>query len=166
MNFKKIIDKYRQEAWDSHNNEYRLHRTLRQAILESIFAPEFKLPPGKGPMTHLHPDLDKLHLPPGIVMPDWRKYRVEDHPALVNFQKRCHAAGLHDPWLRNYAFRWYPNMCTKRSGLALVTIGCTWGFGIAAVLYAGEKVYDHFYPTVYLHTPEYTAKYGNEEVYH
>jgi hypothetical protein len=163
---KAIIDKYRKEAWDSFNNDYRANRTIRQAILECIFSPTYKLPEGKGPMTHLHPDSHKLHLPHGIHIADWRKYRVEDHPALVKFQERCHAAGLHDPWLRNYAFRYYPNMVSKRSRMAMATIGLGYGFVGGLVLYLGEKIYDHFYPTIYQHTPEYTAKYGTEEVYH
>lgn len=163
----KIIDKYRKEAETKMNTEYTNRVSLRQAILESIFSPDLKVAtPGKGPMTHLHPDSDKLHLPSKVVLPDWRKYRVEDHPALMKFQARCHAAGLHDPWLRNYAFSWYPNMCFKRSRMAIATIGIKHGFCFAAVLYLGEKIYDHYYPTIYQHTPEYVAKYGNEEVFH
>lgn len=163
---KRFIDKYRKEA-ELSMTEYKTDRTLRQAILESIFSPSMKLTTeGKGPMTHLHPDSDKLHLPPGIHIADWRKYRIEDHPALMKFQARCHAAGLHDPWLRNYACQWYPNMCVKRSRMAIVTIGLGWGFCAGLALYVAEKVYDKFYPTVYQHTPEYTAKYGTEEVFH
>jgi hypothetical protein len=165
-NMKWIIEKYRNEAWESFNSEYRTSRTLRQSILECLFSPKFRLPEGKTALTHLHPDHDKLHLPHGIRISDWRKYRVEDHAALVKFQARCHAAGLHDPWLRNYAFQWYPNMCTKRARLPLVTIGMVHGFCMALVVYVGEKIYDQFYPTVYRHTPEYTAKYGTKEVFH
>jgi hypothetical protein len=50
--------------------------------------------------------------------------------------------------------------------MAIATIGLGYGFCVALVLYVGEKVYDQFYPTVYRHTPEYTAKYGTKEVYH
>lgn len=164
---KGLIDKYRKEIEASVSGEYKTARTIRQGILESIFAPPMKLATkGKGPMTHLHPDSHKLHLPAGAHIADWRKYRVEDHPALMKFQARCHAAGLHDPWLRNYAYQWYPNMLFRRSKIAIVTIGLKHGFCFALVLYAGEKIYDHFYPTVYRHTPEYIAKYGTGEVFH
>lgn len=161
----RIIDKYRKEADYLFHNSYNKYPTWRFAILESIFRPQMKIP-GKEPMSHLHPDIDKLHLPENVYIADWRKYRVEDHPALVNFQKRCHAAGLHDPWLRNYAFQFYPNMMYRRSRLAVVTTGL--GFGVVAggLIYIAEKVYDHYNPTTYVHTPEYIAKYGPGERHH
>lgn len=162
----KIIEKYRKEAEVDFNSRVKKYPNLRGAILESIFAPEMKLPEGKGPMTHLHPDIDKLHLPHGMYIADWRKYRVEDHPSLMAHQKRCHAAGLHDPWARNFAFNYYPNIMWRRSRMAVATIGLGYGFCCALVLYVGEKVFDHFYPTTYKHTPEYVAKYGTKEVFH
>jgi hypothetical protein len=50
--------------------------------------------------------------------------------------------------------------------MAMATIGLGYGFVGVLVLYLGERIYDHFYPTIYQHTPEYTAKYGTEGVYH
>lgn len=161
----RFIEKLRKDADYHFNHEYGLYPTWRSAILESIFKPKAKVP-GKEPMSHLHPDIDKLHLPENVYIADWRKYRVEDHPALMNFQKRCHAAGLHDPWLRNYAFMFYPNNLVKRSRMALITYGCGFGFVTGGIIFLTEKIYHHFYPPTYAHTPEYIAKYGTAERHH
>jgi len=156
----KIIEKYRKEASELYDGCYSNDTTWRAAILEAIFRPQYTLPPGKGPMTHLHPDIDKLHLPENIYIADWRKYRVEDHPALVNFQKRCHAAGLHDPWLRNFAHAFYPNQRDRRSYFAFVTRGLAFGFFTALTLFTVRTIYLHYYPIDYPHTPAYIEKYG------
>lgn len=161
----KIIAKYRKEAEDRFSSTYQQSPTWRAAFLESIFRPEIRVGGGRAPMTHLHPQHDKLHLPHGIYIADWRKYRVEDHEILVNFQKRCHAAGLHDPWLRNYAHGLYPNEYVCRSITAMVTKQLSWGFTAALVFFIGQKVYLHYYPNVYEHTPEYVEKYGTGELH-
>lgn len=161
----RLIEKYRKEAHDLQYGDYNRTVSWRHAILEAIFRPEIKVP-GKEPLSHLHPDIDKLHLPDHVKIADWRKYRVEDHPALMNFQKRCHAAGLHDPWLRNFAYAWYPNMIGQRSRFALITQGCVFGFFAGAAIYIGEKIYDHYFPTIYIHTEEYIEKYGTGERHH
>lgn len=144
----KIIDKYRQEAYRDYYGCYNQLYTWRQAILESIFRPEIEVK-GKGPMTHLHPNIKKLHLPHDVHIADWRKYKVEDHPILVNFQKRCHASGLHDPWLRNHAFKFYPNTMGDRSRLRVVTTGWLFGLIAGSTLYILERIYDKYYPTEY-----------------
>ena len=135
-----IIEKYRQESYHDFHHRYAKRSSWRAAILESIFRPEMQIPGGKTPMSHLHPDIHKLHLPEGVYIADWRKYKVEDHPALVNFQKRCHAAGLHDPWLRHYACQFYPNQMHRRSILSLVTTGLGFGVVAAAGIFYTEKL--------------------------
>ena len=160
---KKIIDKYRKEAEMSFLSNYNRHTTWRAAILESIFRPVCKVP-GKTDMSHLHPNIDKLHLPHGVYIADWRKYRVEDHPALIAFQKRCHAAGLNDPWLRNFAHGFYPNQLVRKSLTSIATTGMGAGFLIGFSLFLTRKAYLHFFPITYQHTPEYIAKYGTGEV--
>lgn len=162
---RKIIDKYRKEAFDLHVGVYSKTVSWRQAILEAIFRPRMVVK-GKEDMSHLHPNIKNLHLPDKVYISDWRKYRVEDHPALMNFQRRCHAAGLHDPWLRNFAYGFYPNKYWYRSKLGFVTQGCLTGFGIALALYLGEKLYDRYYPYTYQHTKEYIEKYGTGERHH
>lgn len=161
-----IIDKYRKEAHYLHEMETQRHVTWRHAILESIFRPVNHVK-GKEPTSHLHPDLDKLHLPPHVLIADWRKYRVEDHPGLVAFQKRCHASGLHDPWLRNFCFLMYPNMRSSKSRMAVITTQLSWGFAAACVIFCAEKIYTHYYPRVYQDfTPEYIAKHGSSKHHH
>lgn len=161
-----VVAKYRKEAEDIYNGCYNSSLPWRGAILEAIFKPEMKVPGGKGPLTHLHPDIDKLHLPDGVKIADWRKYKVEDHPALVNFQKRCHAAGLHDPWLRNYAYSFYPNMRYHRSRFAAATNQLTFGFAAACALWVVRKVYLHYYPIDIIHTEEYKAKHAASHGHH
>lgn len=161
----KIIEKYRKEAYDLHHGTYTKDVSWRQAILESIFRPKIEVP-GKEPMSHLHPNIKNLHLPDKVYISDWRKYRVEDHPALVNFQKRCHATGLHDPWLRNFAYQFYPNNFGPRSRFAFMTQGCLFGFCAGSLIYVGEKIYDHFFPYTYQHSKEYIQKYGTGERHH
>lgn len=161
----KIIQRLRKEAVDRMNGEYIRQASWRAAILEAIFRPKMQVGGGRAPMSHLHPDHDKLHLPPGVYFPDWRKYRIEDHPMLVNFQKRCHESGLHDPWLRNYCSGLYPNKTVDRSRFAFITTGLSWGLSAATIFFIGQKIYGHFYPTVYDHTPEYVAKYGTKELH-
>lgn len=162
----KYIEKLRQESWGYHNNEYKRYPFWREAILEAIFRPKMKDPPGKSPMSHLHPDLHKLHMPANIYIADWRKYRVEDHVALMRFQKRCHQLGLHDPWLKNYCWMFYSNQRKHRSRFATITLGFTWGVAFGTILAGMKWTYLYFYPMEYQHSPEYIAKYGNQEVYH
>lgn len=134
----KWFDKYRQEAWRNFNERLSPDPTWREAILEAIFRPTM-LHPGKEPLSHLHPRIKELHLPEGSYIADWRKYRVEDHAMLQRFQERCHAAGMHDPWLRNYAYQFYNNQVPARSKLRVVTQGFGRGFCIAAILTLGSK---------------------------
>lgn len=147
------------------NGEFKYKVTWREAILESIFRPEMVVGGGRAEYTHLHPNLDKLHLPPDIYLSDWRKYRVQDHQILVNFQKKCHANGLHDPWLRNYACGLYPSRRPNRSITRVVTRYMGWGFCAATVLYAIEMTYLKLFPITYDHSPEYIAKYGTGELH-
>ena len=56
---------------------------------ESVTGPLKPRPPTPG-----------LHLPPGTHIPDWRQYKVENSPELLEVQKKLAARGLKDPWLR------------------------------------------------------------------
>lgn len=46
------------------------------------------------------PKTPGLHYPPGAYVPDYKVYKLEDAPELVNVQKRLAARGLKSPWLR------------------------------------------------------------------
>ena len=46
------------------------------------------------------PPTPGMHFPAGTHIPDWRQYRVEDVPQLMEVKKKLAARGLKDPWLR------------------------------------------------------------------
>ena len=166
MGLSDFIDKWRKTAENEHSKRYERFPTWRDTILESIFRPEVKVLNGKEPLSHLHPDTKKLHLPPNIRISDWRKYRVEDHPALIEYQKKCHSSGLHDFWLRNTAYNWYPNMVPRRSVIALFTTNLHKGLALAIAIYIPKYIYCDYYKMLeYEHTPDYVEKYGHEEVF-
>lgn len=160
----KLIDKYRREAWESHNTRLANEPTWREAILETIFRPRM-VHPGKGPMTHLHPKIKELHLPDHMYIADWRKYRIEDHPILVKFQERCHAAGMHDPWLRNYCFQFYDNQVMARSRTRAVTTGCltgfVLGFGLHVIMRASER-----YTNIWGNHHDHDTDSGSDDGHH
>ena len=56
---------------------------------ENLFGPKAPRPPTPG-----------LYLPPGAYIPDYRIYKVEDYPELLETQQRLAARGLKSPWLR------------------------------------------------------------------
>lgn len=151
-----FIEKLREEAYKSRWHKPTQTGTWTDAFLETIFRTEQRPIPGKGPMDMLHPDIKKLHLPHGMYLADWRKYRVEDHPELVNFQKKCHLAGLHDPWLRNHAFKFYPHMRSDRSIMTFMLRGIGTGFLIALAIYL---------PCKYL-LPDVEDKYSSHGSHH
>lgn len=167
MVIKQYIDKWRKTAELEFTRRYARVPTWRDAILESLFHPENQVRNGKTRMSHLHPDIDKLHLPHGVYIADWRKYRVEDHPALVEFQKKCHAAGLHDPWLRNNCHHFYPRRYFAASNMKIVTHQLGKGFLIGLAFWIPKYLYvDYFKLYKFEHTPDYIEKYGHEEVFH
>lgn len=136
--------------------------TWKDILREMIIRPDVKVKNGKAPMTHLHPDHDKLHIPHGVYIADWRKYRVEDHPALVNFQKTLQARGLHDPWLRNNAWACYPNRMKNLSSITVATTYLGRGLVLGFVIYVCKRLC----PKPKLeHTPWYREKYGDKEVF-
>ncbi|XP_043199780.1 NADH dehydrogenase [ubiquinone] 1 beta subcomplex subunit 3-like [Amphibalanus amphitrite] len=46
-------------------------------------------------------------------IPDWRKYKVEDAPELVNVRNALAQKGLKDPWLRNEVWKYDQKMFLK-----------------------------------------------------
>lgn len=154
----KLRDEAHKSRWTASNTP-----TWKEAILETIFQPKPYEIPGKGPMDMLHPNIKKLHLPHGMYLADWRKYKVEDHPELVQFQKRCHAAGLHDPWLRNNAFRFYPNMRANRSIMAWICQGATTGIAVGFALWATVK---YLFPPIEDKYSSHGSGHGHHDKHH
>lgn len=151
----------RQKAQDlAYNDVYKM-KSWKATIMETVFRPDYPAMPHKGPMDMLHPDIKKLHLPHGVYIADWRKYKVEDHPALVRFQERCHRSGLHDPWLRNECHAFYENTGGGfKSRTAAAFYQCSYGFVMAVVFYIAQKVYFKYYPVSYIYSDEYVEKWG------
>jgi NADH dehydrogenase (ubiquinone) 1 beta subcomplex subunit 3 len=66
--------------------------------------------------------------------PDWRKFKVENAPELVDTRNRLAALGLKDPWLRNEAWRYDPQFGaveTRRFMLRNASTGMKYGFFLA-----------------------------------
>ena len=159
----KILAKYRQKAVEAVYHDYSRIRPWQTAVLESIFRPKQPKIPGKGTMEMLHPDHKNLHIPGGMYIADWRKYKVEDHPALVKFQERCHRAGLHDPFLRNDAFLFLEGSSEgAKTKWAVLTQQCMAGLAVALVMIGISKVYCLFRKPYYKHSDEYWEKWGPE----
>ncbi|XP_019637474.1 PREDICTED: NADH dehydrogenase [ubiquinone] 1 beta subcomplex subunit 3-like [Branchiostoma belcheri] len=79
------------------------------------------------------------HGPPKeLKIPDWRVYKIEGTP-LEDVQRRLHAKGLHDPWLRNEAWRFTH---LPRITFPMIAFrGFKYGFAAFVVALAVEKAF-------------------------
>lgn len=101
-----------------------------------------------------------LHLPKGIYFPDYKTYKVEDVPQLMEVQKQLAARGLKDPWLRleinvlsisnycfaihrNYVWRYHPNHVGTKRGRMIFSLGR--GMRTGAVLIFLTWIYETYY---------------------
>uniref|UniRef100_A0A8D8QLZ6 NADH dehydrogenase [ubiquinone] 1 beta subcomplex subunit 3 n=1 Tax=Cacopsylla melanoneura TaxID=428564 RepID=A0A8D8QLZ6_9HEMI len=88
------------------------------------------------------------HFEPPFKVPDWKKMKVENCPQLQNVERALAAKGLKDPWLRNYVWRFPPelhsNMVVRMKDH--FTIGMRTGFILCAVTLAAEYTYKFFVP--------------------
>ncbi|KAF2360958.1 NADH dehydrogenase [ubiquinone] 1 beta subcomplex subunit 3 [Trinorchestia longiramus] len=74
--------------------------------------------------------------PKNFKAPDWRQYRVEDVPDLVNVRNALASHGLKDPWLRNEVWRYNPAFgSTRMNALKAATRGWKLGLFAAITLY-------------------------------
>ncbi|CAL1532044.1 unnamed protein product [Lymnaea stagnalis] len=75
-------------------------------------------------------------------VPDWKIYKADGIPQLERLQNRLSALGLKDPWIRNEAWRYYPENGGS-AGMVRVGLQKTFrGFGYAAVALALTIAYD------------------------
>ncbi|XP_076350762.1 NADH dehydrogenase [ubiquinone] 1 beta subcomplex subunit 3 [Tachypleus tridentatus] len=75
-----------------------------------------------------------------VKIPDWRIYKVEDVPELMQVQKALAKYGLKDPWLRNEVWRYNPAFGTKWQRLRLTFFrGFKWGLAVCALTIVVEK---------------------------
>ncbi|XP_067138661.1 NADH dehydrogenase [ubiquinone] 1 beta subcomplex subunit 3 [Centruroides vittatus] len=76
-------------------------------------------------------------------IPDWRIYKVEDVPELLQVKKALHSIGLKDPWLRNEVWRYHPGFLTMRQrGIMFYFRGAKWGTLAFLLSLAAETAYN------------------------
>ncbi|XP_026478009.1 NADH dehydrogenase [ubiquinone] 1 beta subcomplex subunit 3-like [Ctenocephalides felis] len=82
------------------------------------------------------------------VVPDYRIYKVEDAPELVQVQKALASKGLKDPWLRNEVWRFNTKeFGTRRSRtMGFLFRGFKWGLAATVVTVALEKAWEKMNP--------------------
>lgn len=78
-----------------------------------------------------------------VPIPDWRKYRVEDVPQLLQVQKALASKGLKDPWLRNEVWRYDPGFGGSENVRlrAFFFRGFKWGLAAFVATVALEKIF-------------------------
>ncbi|XP_054167993.1 NADH dehydrogenase [ubiquinone] 1 beta subcomplex subunit 3-like [Oppia nitens] len=113
-------------------------RTTRWDFLKKA---EWGFPVSTTGPTAPRPPTHGLQLPPGCHIPDYKQYRVNDIPQLLDVQKKLAARGLKDPWLRNEVWRYDPkNWGTKTWRIwGLVAPGLLYGFGLFLVVVVCEE---------------------------
>ncbi|XP_014261792.1 NADH dehydrogenase [ubiquinone] 1 beta subcomplex subunit 3 [Cimex lectularius] len=67
-------------------------------------------------------------------IPDYRIYKVEDHPELVQHRDRLAAKGLKDPWLRNEAWRFNKEEFGTRGANLRTRLFTGFRLGVGALL--------------------------------
>jgi len=99
------------------------------------------------------------HEPPYKV-PDYKMYRVEDVPELLNVQRALKKEGLKDPWLRNYVWKYGKPYKTGRYIFdRTLGRGMKWGF-IAALITTGIG---YLWPDDQWHGPYSSHGHGHGE---
>nr|XP_053636927.1 NADH dehydrogenase [ubiquinone] 1 beta subcomplex subunit 3-like [Cherax quadricarinatus] len=75
-----------------------------------------------------------------IKIPDWRIYKVENVPELMDVQRALASHGLKDPWLRNEVWRYDPKFGTHGERFMKVLFrGFKWGLIAALATVAVER---------------------------
>lgn len=82
-------------------------------------------------------------------IPDYRIYKVEDVPELLQTQKALAAHGLKDPWLRNEVWRYNPKYFgTERSRIYITFMrGFKVGFAAFVATIAATYAYEKANPS-------------------
>lgn len=76
-------------------------------------------------------------------IPDWRIYKVENAPELMETQRALASHGLRDPWIRNEVWRYdRTQFGTHAQRFRLVLFrGFKWGLAAAVATVAVEKAF-------------------------
>lgn len=76
-------------------------------------------------------------------VPDWKIYKVEDAPELMQVKQALARQGLKDPWLRNEVWRYNGQFGTKGARFAKIfTRGLPYGFAAFLVTLGIEYAFD------------------------
>lgn len=85
-------------------------------------------------------------------IPDWRIYKVENAPKLLQTQKVLASLGLKDPWLRNEVWRYDKAFGSEAQRFKLTwTRGFKYGFAAFLVTIIGTEIYDRLNPSDHGH---------------
>ncbi|XP_071448102.1 NADH dehydrogenase [ubiquinone] 1 beta subcomplex subunit 3 [Hetaerina americana] len=86
-------------------------------------------------------------------IPDYRIYKVEDAPELLEIQEALKRRGLKDPWLRNEVWRYnVKEFGTQGSRVrSFLFRGFKWGFGAFVVTILAEKLIEKAMPSSHGH---------------
>ncbi|GLH07811.1 hypothetical protein R5R35_000651 [Gryllus longicercus] len=82
-------------------------------------------------------------------IPDWRIYKVENVPVLMQVKEALAQKGLKDPWMRNEVWRYD----TKQFGSTLPNLrsflfrGFKYGFAAFVVTIVAEKLWEKSHPS-------------------
>ncbi|XP_075220270.1 NADH dehydrogenase [ubiquinone] 1 beta subcomplex subunit 3 [Lycorma delicatula] len=83
-----------------------------------------------------------------VKIPDYRIYKVEDVPELVQVKSKLSNIGLKDPWLRNEVWRFHPSLGTRKERINLLVFrGFKYGFGLFVATILAEKAYEYASPS-------------------
>lgn len=88
-----------------------------------------------------------------LKIPDYRIYKLEDAPKLLNLQRKLASQGLKDPWIRNEVWRYNEKEMgtvgrNVRTGLFR---GFKYGFAAFLLHAAGRAAYDRVFPDPHAH---------------
>lgn len=86
-------------------------------------------------------------------VPDYKIYKVENVPKLLQIQQALAARGLKDPWLRNEVWRYNPkHFGTEGQALRLIFFrGFKYGFGAFVLTMLGTELYNRAHPDEHGH---------------
>jgi len=86
------------KEWSWDRLKYFIYKDQRVWMPPKPGSKEWKESPG-------FKDTTGKRLPPGVRIPDYRKYKIENIKELMDIKRQLNALGLKNPWLRNEVWR-------------------------------------------------------------
>ncbi|CAG9858333.1 unnamed protein product [Phyllotreta striolata] len=86
-------------------------------------------------------------------IPDYKIYKVEDVPRLMQIKRALAAQGLSDPWLRNEVWRYNTKEFSTHHDMLkkLMFRGFKLGLAATVVTVLGTAIYDKIFPDEHHH---------------